>query len=117
MNPAVELQVVVTIQMDRHEIISFAIALTEHSEKNVNTFNVVQAISIFRKMHHKDRFQIDRPRVKKRGCYFLGTGGGSTFLSGRVKRSEVCMMEVSRISRRERRIKIGVVGKYHVRQK
>lgn len=72
---------------------------------------------VFRKLHSKDRFQIDRPRVKKRGCYFLGTGGGSKFLNGRVRGSEVCIMAVSRISRRERRIKIGAVGKYHVRQK
>lgn len=66
-------------------------------------------------MHSKDRFQVDCPRVKKRGCYFLGAGGGSKFLNGRVRRSEVCTVAVSRISRRGRRINIGVVEKYHVR--
>lgn len=76
MDLAVELQVAVNIQMDRHDIISFAIALTEHSEKILSTFNFVQAMRVFRKMHSKNRFQIDHPRVKKRGCYFSGMGGG-----------------------------------------
>lgn len=69
MNLTVELQVILNIQMDHHEIISFAIAITEHFEKILNTFNVVQAMRVFRKMHSKDRFQIDCLRVKKR-CYF-----------------------------------------------
>lgn len=45
------------IQMDRHEIISLAIALTEHSEKILNTFNFVQAMRVFRKCIVKTGFR------------------------------------------------------------